>query len=232
MLRRRAPRPVDISAALLTLRHQPAEPAELAVAADAEAARERLLHREDLVGDVWEHTGPTTLVAVSDVAGTVSAPPEKGLLLYRLTRAFRPSVVCEFGTGLGVSAAYLCAALHDNGTGRLRTLEASPSRSAVAAGLLTEQGLGLADTFTGLFDDHLPLLDGADLFFLDGNHYAAPTLRYVDAALARMHRPALLVLDDIAGYSREMDQVWKTLSTSDRFTESGAVGDLGVLRAG
>ncbi len=228
----RGTRPQDVSERFLALRGAPTNDAEEAVASAAEAARLRLLNRRDVVGDVWESSGQANLAQVSDVTATVSSPPDKALLLYRLARRFRPSVIVEFGTGLGLSAAYLCYALRDNGGGRLQTVEASASRLAVGAALLRELDLGLVDTHNSLFEGQLGLLNSADMFFLDGNHYAEPTLRYVDEALARMARPALLVLDDIAGYSRDMDRAWASLAGSNRFTQTALAGDIGILLAG
>jgi predicted O-methyltransferase YrrM len=49
--------------------------------------------------------------------------PEQGRLVYDHVRATRPAEVLELGTAHGVGAAYLAAALEDNGAGRLTTVD-------------------------------------------------------------------------------------------------------------
>ena len=49
--------------------------------------------------------------------------PEQGRIVYDHVRATRPAAVLELGTAHGVGAAYLAAGLHDNGTGRLTTVD-------------------------------------------------------------------------------------------------------------
>ncbi len=49
--------------------------------------------------------------------------PEQGRIVYDHVRAQRPAEVLELGTAHGVGAAYLAAALTDNGAGRLTTVD-------------------------------------------------------------------------------------------------------------
>src|SRR3954447_22285205 len=49
--------------------------------------------------------------------------PEQGRLVYDHVRSTRPAEVLELGTAHGVGAAYLAAALVDNGHGRLTTVD-------------------------------------------------------------------------------------------------------------
>ena len=57
------------------------------------------------------------------VAGVPFMSPEQGRLVYDHVRATRPAAVLELGTAHGVGAAYLAAALEDNGAGRLTTVD-------------------------------------------------------------------------------------------------------------
>ena len=57
------------------------------------------------------------------VAGVPFMSPEQGRLVYDHVRATRPAEVLELGTAHGVGAAYLAAALEDNGAGRLTTVD-------------------------------------------------------------------------------------------------------------
>src|SRR3954465_11643360 len=49
--------------------------------------------------------------------------PQQGRIVYDHVRATRPAEVLELGTAHGVGAAYLAAALEDNGAGRLTTVD-------------------------------------------------------------------------------------------------------------
>ena len=49
--------------------------------------------------------------------------PEQGRVVYDHVRATRPAEVLELGTAHGVGAAYMAAALRDNGAGRLTTVD-------------------------------------------------------------------------------------------------------------
>jgi predicted O-methyltransferase YrrM len=57
------------------------------------------------------------------VAGVPFMSPEQGRIVYDHVRATRPADVLELGTAHGVGAAYLAAALEDNGAGRLTTVD-------------------------------------------------------------------------------------------------------------
>ena len=57
------------------------------------------------------------------VAGVPFMSPEQGRLVYDHVRTTRPAAVLELGTAHGVGAAYLAAALEDNGAGRLTTVD-------------------------------------------------------------------------------------------------------------
>ena len=66
------------------------------------------------------------------VAGVPFMSPEQGRLVYDHVRATRPDAVLELGTAHGVGAAYLAAALEDNGArppdhGRLRGRRLRPA---------------------------------------------------------------------------------------------------------
>ena len=57
------------------------------------------------------------------IAGVPFMSPEQGRVVYDHVRATRPAEVLELGTAHGVGAAYMAAALADNGAGRLTTVD-------------------------------------------------------------------------------------------------------------
>ncbi len=224
----------DISRALGRLQRRRVSGDEAPVVTACERLRSELAGREELVGDAFEADDGTASVVVGDEVRRASAPPAKALLLYRLAVSVAPGKVVELGSAFGVSGAYLSAGLAAGGGGSFVTIEAAASRSRIAAETLERvpSPQVVQRLVVGLFDDHLAELTGADLVYVDGNHFAAPTRAYVEEALARGAPDLLIALDDIDGYSEEMDRLWEELRRDARFTCSGRLGDLGVLSAG
>ncbi len=69
-------------------------------------------------------------------------------VLYVLVRALRPETVVETGVALGYSSAYLLQALHDNGTGRLHSIDlptTDPEGRTNADGVRDRVHLGSAE---------------------------------------------------------------------------------------
>ncbi|HET7530043.1 MAG TPA: class I SAM-dependent methyltransferase [Mycobacteriales bacterium] len=209
---------------------RPEQPAEHDDVARCEALRAQLLTRDEPVGDVFEtSSGRSDATTIAAETANASCPPDKALFLYRLVRALRPELVVEFGSALGVSGAYLASALTANGSGRLVTVEGSPSRQQVAAASIESVAPGVTTSVCGYFDDHLDVLDGATLFFNDGNHQEDAVLRYASAAAERMGRPGVLVIDDIVGYSAGMASAWRKLQRDRRFTRGVTAGRMALV---
>lgn len=183
-------------------------------AQDAQRCEERrafLASSAETVGDVFESLGGGGAVDVATESSQASSPADQGEILYRLVRAVAPVKIVEFGACFGIGASYMAAAQSRAGGGELVTIEGSPSRAAIAASTLEAVAPGTARVVVGFFDDHLEQLDGADFLFIDGNHNAEPTRLYVREAYGRMAANGLILLDDIVGYSDEMDSVWDEL---------------------
>ena len=136
-------------------------------------------------------------------------------LLHLLVQALRPAQVLELGTNVGISAAYVAAALAEQGDrGRLMTLEASPYRLRIARSLHRELGLVNIDYREGLFDQTLEAaledVPSIDLAFLDGNHRYEPTVRYFEIVTEKAGDRCLVVLDDIR-LSEGMRRAWRDI---------------------
>jgi predicted O-methyltransferase YrrM len=68
---------------------------------------------------------------------------EQGRIVYDHVRTTRPAEVLELGTAHGVGAAYLAAGLHDNGAGRLTTVDfEGASYDPAPEALLARAGVG------------------------------------------------------------------------------------------
>jgi predicted O-methyltransferase YrrM len=133
-----------------------------------------------------------------------------------LASYYRPAVVVELGTSLGLSAAYLATG---NPNAKVWTIEGSTALAERAAGNLSGLGLDRVEVVRGNFDVVLaPLLDKTgpvELAFVDGNHRYEPTLAYFYLFLGHLGRPAMLVFDDIH-WSAEMEQAWAQIKADPR----------------
>lgn len=156
-----------------------------------------------------------------------SKPLEAAILLFLLTRAIKPSNVIELGTNVGVSSAYIAAALKLNGQqGRAITLDVSPYRQRLAKSVHCNLGLDNVSYVEGLFTDTLQSslrdLGSIDLAFIDGHHQYQPTLDYFEEILAFSHPDTVFVFDDIR-WSDDMEKAWSQIRSDDRL---GLIVDL------
>lgn len=219
--------------ALRDLQRRAATGEELADLAVGRRIVDALDRRTDVVGDLGEELQGLELSdTVAEAHGRASSAADRAHLLYRLIRTQRPRTVAELGTCFGVGAAHIALALARDGGGSVTTVEGSPGRQAVARSELEAAGITGVTYVTGMFDDRLSVLDGAELVFIDGNHYLEPTSRYVDEAVSRGARSLTIVLDDVADYSAEMDDAWGRLRGDRRFAFSGFASGIGVLTTG
>jgi len=155
-----------------------------------------------------------------------SIHPAEGALLYALVRALAPDVIVETGTANGSSTAYILAALHANGAGRLvsvdlpfRVSEQSELRPIVAGTSIDgydaspvppgkEPGWMVPDDLrdrwqlrlgdaTVLLPDLLAELGEIDVFFHDSLHTHEHMLFEFGAAWPHLRPSGVLVADDV-----------------------------------
>jgi predicted O-methyltransferase YrrM len=170
---------------------------------------------------------------VASVCAGQSVSPERGLFLYCLARALAPAAVLELGTCLGVSAAYLSAALEANGSGRLVTVDVEPEKAEVAVAHLAEVRLDARVRLVrARFRDALPTLltetPAFQLIYVDGDHEEAATIGYF-GQIADASKGATAVFDDIA-WSPGMARAWSAIVADARVEFSGEAFGFGLVR--
>jgi predicted O-methyltransferase YrrM len=157
----------------------------------------------------------------------VSKRPQPALLLFLLIRAIQPLHVIELGTNVGISSAYIAAALKANGqNGRMTTLDASPYRQHLAREIHRNLGIDNISYVRGLFTDTLTStladIGSIDFAFIDGHHQYQPTLDYFETILPYSTPDSVFVFDDIR-WSDGMKKAWSQIQSDDRL---GLIVDL------
>lgn len=154
--------------------------------------------------------------------------------LYGLILLHQPNTILELGTNLGISSAYLAAALLATGNNNsiVHTIDASPYRIKVAQDLHAELDLGNIEYYTGLFFDVLPeitsKLNVIDFAFIDGQYALKPSLYFFEEIAKNSREGTLLVFGGIQ-FSEEMQNAWKTIRNSPLVFTAWEVGGLGMV---
>lgn len=151
---------------------------------------------------------------------SVSKGRKPALLLYFLTRAVKPMNVLELGTNVGISSAYIAAALKTNDqNGKMITLEASAYRLRLAKEVHQNIGLDNISYVEGLFTDTLSGaladLGSVDLAFIDGHHQYQPTLDYFNQIFEFSSPDTVFVFDDIR-WSEGMEKAWAQIQSDNK----------------
>lgn len=158
-----------------------------------------------------------------------SVTEKNGELLFRITNWFKPDMILELGTGLGISTMYM-------GWGwpgvPLHSIEGNTERAAYAAQLVCRCHLEQVSIHWGdlenKLEEVLPLIEGRFVAFVDANHRYEPTIRYVKSILERAGDEAVIVMDDIY-WSRGMQRAWKEVISWPEIRVSIDLYHMGIL---
>lgn len=140
----------------------------------------------------------------------ISVRPGYGLVLYRLSKKYRPSAIVELGTGLGISTAYLAAG---NPEATVYTVEGNRLRHEFAKRALGERFQDRVRCIHADFDDWLQNFENPGhplLVYIDGNHSYDSTLRYF-LHFARFAREDTIMIFDDIHWSPGMEKAWKDI---------------------
>jgi predicted O-methyltransferase YrrM len=190
---------------------------------EIERHRRRMLADTSPLAAAKEESGPYDEGQSVADACRVSKAKRAARYLYSITAEYRPKVVLELGTNVGISSSYLAAA-----GSAVTTCEASPARIEVAKRLHKALGLSNITYVRGLFadtlEDTLSSLPPVDLAFIDGHHQYQPTLDYFAAIRAHASSQCVFIFDDI-GWSEGMERAWTKLKPQfDTTAEAGGMG--------
>ncbi len=200
-----------------------------------ESLRKELLSSTATISDFHFGSGEAVVSRVTRVAHECrysSVPVRWCQVLFRLVRKTRPATCIELGTNLGISSAYLAAALKLNGSGRLLTIEGSPSLTECAKRNLTLLGFDNVRIVNSSFETGLPEtlkeVSSVDFAFIDGHHDEGATLDYARMIMEASSEGAILVFDDIR-WSSGMARAWERIAADKSVTAVYDCYDIGVV---
>ena len=157
------------------------------------------------------HFGKRDSVSIGNIARLSSIQKKYGNLLYRTVMFFKPKVILELGTSLGIGTLYL--ALPD-GNANIYTIEGSEILSALAMENFSRLKISNIKQSTGEFINVLPgLLDqltDIDLIFIDGDHREEATIKYFELCLEAVNSESVIIFDDIH-WSSGMVKAWERI---------------------
>lgn len=189
---------------------------------EVEARRELLLNSDQSIKVTDFGAGSKInndkIKPVSVIAKNAAKPKKYGQLLHRITSYYRPELMLELGTSLGITSMYEASG---NQSGQLITLEGCPETAHVAKSIFKSYPLNNIEIIIGDFaktlDSTLASLDKIDYAFFDGNHQKEPTLEYFKKCLEKAHESTLFIFDDIH-WSDEMEEAWETIKKHPKVT--------------
>ena len=149
---------------------------------------------------------------IRQIAKSAEKAPKFGRLLFRLIRHFKPSIIFDLGTSLGITTLYESKACE---SGKIYTFEGCPETANIAKNNFKALNCQNIDVVVGNLDETLPIklkeIEQLDFVFFDANHRYEPTVRYFELCLAKANKESIFVFDDIH-WSEEMHEAWEYIS--------------------
>ncbi len=146
---------------------------------------------------------------IRQIAKNAEKKPKFGKLLFRLIQHFKPSIIFDLGTSLGITTIYESKAYEAS---KIITFEGCPATATIAKQNFKETNCENIKIIVGNIDEMLPKelakIELLDFAFFDANHRYEPTVRYFELCLEKTNEESVFVFDDIH-WSDEMHQAWQ-----------------------
>jgi len=199
-----------------------------------EILRKKWLHTNDQIvrqdfGSGSSYTGKQKTERISMIAKQALSLPFQCRCMARLVQMEKPAGIVEFGTSLGISAAYLQSG---NPHATITTIEGDPELGRLASFTFTDLGMNeiqlIISTFENYLDVHRDDTSSIDMLFLDGNHRSEALLFYYDQLKNRFSSNTIVMVDDIY-WSKDMQEGWRKLIAMPEVTQSVDCFQFGIL---
>ncbi|MDA8018748.1 MAG: class I SAM-dependent methyltransferase [Thermoanaerobaculia bacterium] len=157
--------------------------------------------------------------------GAEMLPPER-VLLYSLVFGLRPERSLEIGTFRGGSAAMMCAALDDVGTGRLVCVDPEPKVLEDAARWMERRATVIRGYSPDALAEAREVAGGPfDFALIDGDHSDEGVLRDVEGTLPHLADEAHLLFHD-CHYAHVRDGIDEALRRHEELIDAGVLSTL------
>lgn len=171
-------------------------------------------------------TGPRT---IGSIAKNTAISPRIGEYLFKIIHTYKPEIMLELGTAVGISTIYQAAAALG---GDLISIEGNPDLMKVAEAEISKLGLPNVSLVNGKFDEVLPdlleELPHVDYVFIDGHHDKAARIAYFEMLLPHLKETSILIFSDLY-WSSEMQEAWKIVIDHPKVHLSIDLFDIGVV---
>ncbi len=163
---------------------------------------------------------------ISAIAKNAGINEKRARLLFRICRYFKPGVILELGTSVGLGTYPLFLG---NPQAQLISVEGCTKTASIARKYLPE-----IDVVVSRFSSFLqnkPIsknLDSWQLVYFDGNHQKQPTLDYFEALLPTVTEKTVWIFDDIH-WSKAMQQAWEIIKNRPEVTVTIDTFDWGFV---
>ena len=189
--------------------------------------RTRIVRKDKGTGSLY--SGKPDTESISAIAKHALSLPFQCRCMARLVHLEKPNVIIEFGSSLGISAAYLQSG---NPSSVITTVEGDPEIAKLARTTFAElemTGIRLvASTFEEFLASRQVNDRQIDLLFLDGNHNSSALLDYYEKLKSNFSANTIVLVDDIY-WSQDMEQGWRKLIDMPEVTQSVDCFRFGML---
>lgn len=166
---------------------------------------------------------------LSQIVRISSSSAKYGRLLYHMAMHYKPEVIVELGSCLGLGTMYLASG---NPCSRVYTIEGSAVLQRKASENYAQLGFTNIVSKLGKFDVVLPeILNETgkfDLAFVDGNHIKEATIRYFNQLLPYARSGSAIIFDDIR-WSEDMENAWFEICRNENVKLSLDLFNLGIV---
>ncbi|MDZ7897312.1 MAG: class I SAM-dependent methyltransferase [Arcicella sp.] len=188
----------------------------LPIYTEIENLRKKLLKNETIIEIIDFGAGSkiykTNQRQVRQIAKSAEKSPRFGKLIFRLIQYFKPAIIFDLGTSLGITTLYESKAYE---SGKVYTFEGCPETAKIAKENFKALNCENIEVVVGNIDETLSnKLNGInqlDFAFFDANHRYEPTVRYFEMCLEKATEESVFVFDDIH-WSDEMQKAWEYIS--------------------
>ncbi len=194
-----------------------------------EQLRQSLLNDHSSIFVTDFGTGKSRARKVSDIAKCSAKGSKYAQLLFRMVRAYQPTVIFDLGTCLGTTTLYLA---QGNSQAQVHTFEGCPELAKIAQQNFNNARCSNIQQHIGDLKTTLPAalqqVEHVDFVFFDANHQLEPTIAYFNQCVEKITPKSVFVFDDIH-WSPGMEAAWEIVKQHPKVTTSIDIYHFGIL---